>query len=92
MRSWKKINICEVLVVVLILRDHLLQKEDKDWRETAAFQEEPTRTAFPPDSRLVRRIYLSAVTVPPDYNTERTHKQKQKSQTGSGMCATAQQF
>lgn len=54
MRSWKKINISEVFVVVLILRDHLLQKEEEDRRETAVFQEEPSRTVFPPDIHLVR--------------------------------------
>lgn len=53
MRSWKKINICEVFVVVLILRDHLLQEEEGDRRETAVFQEEPSRTVFPPDIHLV---------------------------------------
>lgn len=46
--------ISQVFVVVLILRDHLLQKEDEDRRETAVFQEEPSRTVFPPDIHLVR--------------------------------------
>ncbi len=50
MRSWKKINISEVFVVVLIQREHLLQKEDEDRREAAVFQEEPSTT----DIHLVR--------------------------------------
>ena len=53
-RLWKETSVSKVFVVVLILRGHLLQKEDEDLRETAAFQEEPSRTVFPPDSRLVR--------------------------------------
>lgn len=51
MQILKKINFSEVFIVVLILRDHLLQKGR---RETAAFQEEPSRTVFPPDRRFVR--------------------------------------
>lgn len=51
---WKKINISQVFVVVLILRDHLLQKEDEDRRETAVFQEEPSRTVFSPHINLLR--------------------------------------
>lgn len=63
-RSWKKIDIFQVFVVVLILRDHLLEKEDEDQRETAGFQEEPSRTSVPSWYSFGKGIYSSAVTVP----------------------------
>lgn len=40
--------------MVLILRDHLLQEEEEDRRETAVFQEDPSRAMFPLDIHLVR--------------------------------------
>lgn len=61
--SSKKINISEVLVVVLILGDHLLQKEEEDRRETAVFQEEPSRAVLACYS-FAEGIYSSAITVP----------------------------
>jgi len=64
-----KINISKVFVVVLILRDYLLQEEEEDQRETAAFQEEPSRTVLPPDIHFSEGIYSSAITVRYDYCT-----------------------
>lgn len=55
MRSWKKIPISTVFVVVLILRDHLLQTKEEDWRETTVFQEEPSKTVLAPDFHLLRK-------------------------------------
>lgn len=63
-RSSKKINISEVLVVVLILGDHLLQKEEEDRRETAVFQEETSRASVPACYSFAEGIYSSAITVP----------------------------